>query len=51
MSIIAPPVRKHLSADALFRLIHNDFARLPDSRVGNTEIALEPIPIGQLGDT
>jgi hypothetical protein len=40
MSIIAPPVRKHLSADALFRLIHNDFARLPDYRVGDTEIAL-----------
>src|SRR5215471_674142 len=40
MSIIAPLVRKHLSADALFRLIHNDFARLPDYRVGDTEIAL-----------
>ena len=40
MSIIAPPVRKHLSADALFRLIHNDFARFPDDRVGDTEIAL-----------
>ena len=40
MSIIAPPVRKHLSADALFRSIHNDFARLPDYRVGDTEIAL-----------
>jgi len=40
MSIIAPPVRKHLSADALFRLIHNDFARCPDYRVGDTEIAL-----------
>jgi hypothetical protein len=40
MSIITPPVRKHLSADALFRSIHNDFARLPDYRVGDTEIAL-----------
>jgi hypothetical protein len=40
MAIIAPLVRKHLSADALFRLIHNDFARLPDYRVGDTEIAL-----------
>jgi hypothetical protein len=40
MSIIAPQVRKHLSADALFRLVHRDFACLPDYRVGNTEIAL-----------
>jgi hypothetical protein len=40
MSILAPHVRKHLSADALFRLVQSDFARLPDSRVGDTEIAL-----------
>ena len=40
MSILAPQVRKHLSADALFRLVQSDFARLPDSRVGDTEIAL-----------
>ena len=40
MSIIAPQVRKHLSADALFRLVHSDFARLPDYRVGDAEIAL-----------
>jgi len=39
-SILAPQVRKHLSADALFRLVHSDCARLPDDRVGETEIAL-----------
>jgi len=39
-SILAPQVRKHLSADALFRLVQSDFARLPDYRVGDTEIAL-----------
>ena len=40
LSILAPHVRKHLSADALFRLVQSDFTRLPDSRVGDTEIAL-----------
>ena len=40
LSILAPQVRKHLSADALFRLVQSDFARLPDYRVGDTEIAL-----------
>src|SRR5882672_10833407 len=40
MSILAPQVRKHLSADALFRLVQSDCARLPDDRVGETEIAL-----------
>src|SRR2546426_4102356 len=40
MSIVAPPGRKHLSADALFRLVHSGFASLPDSRVGDVEIAL-----------
>jgi hypothetical protein len=39
MSIVAPQGRKHLSADALFRLVHSGFARLPDYRVGDTEIA------------
>src|SRR5215475_10809818 len=37
---MAPQVRKHLSADALFRLVHSDFTRLPDYRVGDTEISL-----------
>src|SRR5262247_2502079 len=37
---MAPQVRKHLSADALFRLVHSDFTRLPDYRVGDTDISL-----------
>jgi len=40
MSIVAPKGRKHLSADALFRLVQSGFARLPDDRVGETKIAL-----------
>ena len=40
MSIVAPQGRKHLSADALFRLVQSGFASLPDDRVGDTEIAL-----------
>jgi hypothetical protein len=38
MSIVAPQGRKHLSADALSRLVHSGFARLPDDRVGETEM-------------
>jgi hypothetical protein len=40
MSIVTPQGRKHLSADALFRLVQSGFASLPDHRVGETEIAL-----------
>ena len=40
MSMVAPQGRKHLSADALFRLVPSGFASLPDSRVGETEMAL-----------
>jgi hypothetical protein len=40
MSIVAPQGRKYLSADALFHLVQSGFARLPDYRVGDTEIAL-----------
>src|SRR2546425_6659887 len=40
MSIVAPSGRKHLAADALFRLVQSGFASLPDNRVGETEIAL-----------
>jgi hypothetical protein len=40
MSLVAPQGRKHLSADALFRLVHSGFASLPDYRVGDTEIPL-----------
>ena len=38
--MVAPQGRKHLSADALFRLVHSGFASLPDYRVSDTEIAL-----------
>src|SRR5919109_1557989 len=40
MSMVAPQGRKHLSADALFRLVQSGFASLPDYRVGDTDIAL-----------
>src|SRR2546425_4265384 len=40
MSIVVPQGRKHLSADALFRLVHSGFASLPDYRLGETDIAL-----------
>jgi len=40
MSIVAPKARKHLSADALFGLVRNGFAHLPDARFSETDIAL-----------
>jgi hypothetical protein len=40
MSMVAPQGRKHLSADALFRLVYSGFASLPDARVGDPEITL-----------
>jgi hypothetical protein len=40
MAIVVPPVRKHLSADALFRLVRSGFASLPDHRLDETEISL-----------
>ena len=40
MSSVAPHVRKHLSADALFRLVHSGFASLPEHRLDDTKIAL-----------
>jgi len=33
MAIVAPKGRKHLSADALFRLVHIGFDRIPDYRL------------------
>jgi hypothetical protein len=39
MVIVAPHVRKHLSADALFRLVHSGFASLPDHRLDDAEIS------------
>jgi hypothetical protein len=41
--IVAPQGRKYLSADALFRLVPSDFARLPESRAGDTEMALADV--------
>ena len=40
MSIVAPHVRKHLSADALFHLGRHGFASLPDHRLDDTAISL-----------
>src|SRR4029453_10548327 len=40
MPIVAPKKRKHLSANALFRLVRSGFAALPDPRHGDPEIAL-----------
>jgi hypothetical protein len=40
MSIGVPKVRKHLSADALFGVVRNGFAHIPDNRLSETDIAL-----------
>ena len=40
MGLIAPKARKHLSADALFGLLRNGFAKVPDHRSDGTEITL-----------
>jgi hypothetical protein len=40
MSIVAPHVRKHLSADVLFHIVRSGFANLPDHRLDETEMAL-----------
>jgi hypothetical protein len=40
MSIVAPKARQHLSADALFGLVRNGFAPIPDYRLSETDIAL-----------
>ena len=40
MSIVAPHVRKHLSADALFRLVRSGFTNIPDYRPGDPDISL-----------
>ena len=40
MAIVAPKGRKHLSADALFRLLQNGFDTIPDYRLAETEISL-----------
>jgi hypothetical protein len=39
MSIVAPKGRKHLCADALFRLVRSGFANIADHRAGDAEIS------------
>ena len=39
MFIVAPKGRKHLSADALFRLVRTGFADIPEHRSADTEIS------------
>src|SRR5277367_7041351 len=39
----AKKVRKHLSADILFRLLHSIFSSVPDPRSGEVEIRLDDI--------
>ena len=40
MAIVVPKARKHLSADALFRLVRNGFATIPEPRGEERDIAL-----------
>jgi Transposase DDE domain len=40
MAIVAPKGRKHLSADALFRLVHTGFDYIPDYRPADADISL-----------
>jgi hypothetical protein len=41
MSIVVPKGRKYLCADALFRLLHENFARIPDDGADDVEIPLD----------
>jgi len=43
MASVAPKVRKHLSADALFRLVHTGFDTIPDERPAEVDIALPDV--------
>jgi len=38
MARVAPKARKHLSADALFRLVHTGFDHIPDYRPADVDI-------------
>src|SRR5947207_1426935 len=40
MANVAPKGRKHLSADALFRLVYTSFDHIPDHRPATADIAL-----------
>jgi hypothetical protein len=41
MAMVAPKGRKHLCADSLFRLLHDNFATIADHGVGEVEIPLD----------
>ena len=41
MSVVAPKGRKHLCADALFRLLHAHFATIVDDGVDEVKIPLD----------
>lgn len=43
MSIVAPKGRKHLCADALFRLLRSGFTNIPDYRPGDPDISLPDV--------
>jgi hypothetical protein len=43
MASVAPKARKHLSADALFRLVHTGFDHIPDYRPADVDIALPDV--------
>ena len=43
MASVAPKARKHLSADALFRLVHTGFDHIPDYRPADVDIALSDV--------
>ena len=40
MANVAPTGRKHLSADALFRLVYTGFEHIPDHRPATADLAL-----------
>jgi hypothetical protein len=43
MASVAPKARQHLSADALFRLVHTGFDHIPDYRPAGVDIALPDV--------
>jgi hypothetical protein len=43
MASVAPKARKHLSADALFRLVHTGFDHIPDYRPADVDMALSDV--------
>jgi hypothetical protein len=43
MANVVPKARKHLSADALFRLVHTGFDHIPDDRPADVDIALPDV--------